>query len=121
MYAWCRWWVPAALALDAALRFIGFPSLTKTVGICVFRLAREYIGNNNPMWGNASENGAPKQVPVTHPRVGAGQRLGRPAVPASYPTMHCMYSSAPPGMWGPSWCRAAVGTTGCAVWWRRRR
>ena len=76
--AWCRWWVPAALALDAALRFIGFPSLTKTVGICVFRLAREYIGNNNPMWGNASETGAPKQVPVTHPRVGAGQRLGRP-------------------------------------------
>ena len=66
------------MALDAALRFIGFPSLTKTVGICVFRLAREYIGNNNPMWGNASENGAPKQVPVTHPRVGAGQRLGRP-------------------------------------------
>jgi len=55
------WWVPAALAIDTALRFIGFPNLQKLIATLVLRFSREFIAHGDAKWGAEVTGGAPKQ------------------------------------------------------------
>jgi hypothetical protein len=58
----CRWWVPAAIALDAALRFAGLPSLTGNIAKFLFRFVKMTFCSKKPGWGMTEDKGQPKQV-----------------------------------------------------------